>query len=35
MTLTGLSKELKDFCRKFASDKTIFKPESADVFKRM
>lgn len=35
MTLTGLSKELKDFCRKFGSDKKIFKPESADVFKRI
>jgi hypothetical protein len=35
MTLTGLSKELKDFCRKSGSDKTIFNPESVGVFKRI
>lgn len=35
MTLTALSKDLKDFCRRFAGDKSIFKPESTDVLKRM
>jgi hypothetical protein len=34
MTLTSLSKDLKDFCRKFAGDKTMFKPKSAEVLKR-
>jgi hypothetical protein len=34
MTLTALSKDLKNFCRKFAGNKKIFKPESTETFKR-
>ncbi len=34
LTLTAVSKDLKHFCRKFASDKSIFKSESAEVLKR-
>lgn len=34
LTLTASSKDLKEFCRKFAADKTIFKPESAELLKR-
>lgn len=34
LTLTALSKDLKDFCRRFAEDKTIFKPESAELLKK-
>jgi hypothetical protein len=34
MTLTALSKDLKDFCRKFAGNKKVFKPESTETFKR-
>jgi len=35
LTLTASSKDLKAFCRKFAADKTIFKPESAEMLKRV
>jgi hypothetical protein len=35
LTLTALSKDLKDFCSRFAADKTIFKPESAELLKRV
>jgi len=34
MTLTALSKDLKNFCRKFAGNKKVFKPESTEMFKR-
>lgn len=34
MTLTALSKDLKNFCRKFAGNKKVFKPESTEAFKR-
>jgi hypothetical protein len=34
MTLTALSKDLKNFCRKFAGNKKVFKPESTETFKR-
>jgi hypothetical protein len=34
-TLTSPSKELKEFSRKFAGDKTVFKPESTFIFKRV
>ncbi|MGA9980526.1 MAG: hypothetical protein WBQ08_18040 [Candidatus Sulfotelmatobacter sp.] len=34
MTLTALSKELKKFCRKFAGNKTVFKPESTETYTR-
>ncbi|MFZ0759787.1 MAG: hypothetical protein WAM69_07560 [Candidatus Sulfotelmatobacter sp.] len=33
-TLTALSKDLKNFCRKFAGDKKIFKPESTETLTR-
>jgi hypothetical protein len=32
--LTALSKGLKNFCRKFAADKKVFKPESTETLKR-
>jgi hypothetical protein len=32
--LISPSKDLKEFCRRFAADKTVFKPESAEVLKR-
>lgn len=34
LTLTASSKDLKEFCRKFATDKKIFKPESSEVLNR-
>jgi hypothetical protein len=34
MTLTALPKDLKNFCRKFAGNKKVFKPESTETFKR-
>ncbi len=34
LTLTALSKDLKAFCHGFAEDKTVFKPESAEMLKR-
>ena len=34
MTLTALSKDLKNFCRKFAGNKKVFKPESTETFQR-
>jgi len=34
MTLTALPKDLKTFCRKFAGNKKIFKPESTETFTR-
>jgi hypothetical protein len=34
MTLTALSKDLKNFCRKFAGSKKVFKPESTETFTR-
>jgi hypothetical protein len=33
-TLTALSRDLKDFCRKFAGDKAVFKPDSTVTFRR-
>ncbi len=33
-TITASSKDLKSFCRKYADDKAVFKPDSADTFKR-
>jgi hypothetical protein len=33
-TLTASSRELKEFCKKFAADKTVFKPESTAIFRR-
>jgi hypothetical protein len=33
-TLTASSKDLKDFCRKYADDNTVFKPESTGTFER-
>ncbi|MFY9680221.1 MAG: hypothetical protein WA424_02095 [Candidatus Sulfotelmatobacter sp.] len=33
-TLTALSKDLKNFCRKFAGNKKIFKPESTETLTR-
>jgi hypothetical protein len=33
-TITASSQELKAFCRRFADDKTAFKPDSAETFKR-
>ena len=33
-TITASSKELKAFCRKFAEDTEVFKPESTSTFKR-
>jgi hypothetical protein len=33
-TITASSKELKSFCRRFAGDKAVFKPESISTFKR-
>jgi len=33
-TITASSKELKAFCRQFAEDKTVFKPDSGTAFKR-
>jgi hypothetical protein len=32
--LTGSSKELKEFCRKYADDKAVFKPDPSLSFKR-
>jgi hypothetical protein len=32
--LTASSADLKGFCRKFAGDKAVFKPESMETFKR-
>jgi hypothetical protein len=32
--ITASTAELKDFCRKFAMDKTMFRPDSAVAFKR-
>jgi hypothetical protein len=34
MTLTALSKDLKNFCRKFAGNKKVFKPDSTETFTR-
>lgn len=34
MTLTALPKDLKKFCRKFAGNKKVFKPDSAETFTR-
>lgn len=34
LTLTASSKDLNNFCRRFAADKRIFKPESAEVLNR-
>ncbi len=33
-TITASTKDLKRFCRKYAADKAVFKPDSADVFER-
>jgi hypothetical protein len=33
-TLTASSKELKAFCKKFAADKTVFKPDLTAIFRR-
>jgi len=33
-TLTALTKDLKRFCRRFAADKTVFRPDSTIMFKR-
>jgi hypothetical protein len=33
-TLTALSKDLKAFCRKFAENKKVFKPDSKETFTR-
>jgi len=35
ITLTALPRDLKDFCRRFADDKSVFKPESVIVFRRV
>jgi hypothetical protein len=34
MMLTALSKDLKNFCRKFAGNKKVFKPESTEMLTR-
>jgi hypothetical protein len=34
MMLTALSKDLKNFCRKFAGNKKVFKPESTETLTR-
>jgi hypothetical protein len=33
-TITASSKELKAFCRRFAGDMAVFRPESTSTFKR-
>ena len=33
-TITASSKDLKAFCRKFAENTEVFKPESTSTFKR-
>jgi len=33
-TLTAASKDLKSFCRKYADDKSVFKPDSTETVKR-
>jgi hypothetical protein len=33
-TITASSKDLKAFCRKFAENREVFKPQSTDTFKR-
>jgi|GEM_PF-2868202 len=33
-TITASSKDLKAFCRKYADDEAVFKPDSADTLKR-
>ncbi len=33
-TLTALSKDIKNFCRRFGGDKTVFKPDSTITYRR-